>query len=33
MDAARAETMDEFNDLFQQSNAHPGPFVIELAVA
>lgn len=32
VDAARAETMDEFNLLFQQANARPGPFVIELVI-
>jgi acetolactate synthase I/II/III large subunit len=30
--AARAETMEQFNDLFRQSCATPGPFLIELAI-
>ena len=29
---ARAETMDEFNDLFASANRTPGPFVIELVI-
>ncbi len=29
--AARAETMERFNDLFAQSCARPGPFLIDLA--
>jgi acetolactate synthase-1/2/3 large subunit len=29
---ARAETMDRFNDLFAQSNARRGPFLIELVM-
>jgi len=32
VEAARAETMDTFNDLFRQANARSGPFVIELVV-
>lgn len=32
VEAARAETMEAFNDLFQQANARPGPFVIELVI-
>ena len=31
VEAARAETMEAFADLFQGANARPGPFVIELA--
>ena len=30
--AARAETLDQFTDLFAQANARPGPFLIELIV-
>jgi acetolactate synthase-1/2/3 large subunit len=33
VEAARAETMEEFNDLFAHANRRPGPFVIELATA
>ena len=29
--AARAATMEQFNDLFAQANARPGPFLIDLA--
>jgi acetolactate synthase I/II/III large subunit len=32
VEAARAETMEQFADLFQQANARPGPFVIELVI-
>lgn len=32
VEAARAETMEAFADLFGQANAHPGPFVIELVI-
>lgn len=32
VEGARAETMEAFTDLFQQANARPGPFVIELVV-
>ena len=32
VEAARAETMEAFNDLFAQANARPGPFVIELVI-
>ena len=32
VEAARADTMEAFNDLFQQANARSGPFVIELMV-
>ena len=32
VEAARAETMDAFADLFGQANARPGPFVIELVI-
>ena len=32
VDAARATTMDEFNDLFAQANSRPGPFLIELII-
>ena len=32
VEAARAETMEAFADLFSQANARPGPFVIELVV-
>ena len=32
VEAARAETMERFADLFAQANARPGPFVIELVV-
>ena len=32
VEAARAETMDSFADLFSQANARPGPFVIELVI-
>ncbi len=31
VEAARAETMEAFNDLFAQANRRPGPFLIELA--
>jgi acetolactate synthase-1/2/3 large subunit len=31
VEAARAETMEEFNDLFAAANRRPGPFLIELA--
>ncbi len=31
VEAARADTMETFADLFGQANARPGPFVIELA--
>ena len=30
--AAQATTMDQFNDLFEQANRTPGPFVIELLI-
>ena len=32
VEAARAETLDAFNDLFEQANARPGPFLIELVI-
>jgi len=32
VEAARAETMEAFADLFSQANARPGPFVIELVI-
>ena len=32
VEAARAETMEAFADLFAQANARPGPFVIELVI-
>lgn len=32
VEAARAETMDAFADLFRQANARSGPFVIELVI-
>ncbi len=32
VEAGRAETMEQFNDLFIQANARPGPFVIELVI-
>ena len=32
VDGARAETMEQFADLFGQANARPGPFVIELVI-
>ncbi len=32
VEAGRAETMEQFNDLFTQANARPGPFVIELVI-
>ncbi len=32
VEAGRADTMEAFADLFQQANARPGPFVIELVV-
>ena len=32
VEAARAETLDSFNDLFAQANNRPGPFLIELMV-
>jgi acetolactate synthase-1/2/3 large subunit len=32
VEAARASTMAEFNDLFAHANRRPGPFVIELAI-
>ncbi len=32
VEAARAETMERFADLFSQANARPGPFVIELVI-
>jgi acetolactate synthase-1/2/3 large subunit len=32
VDAARATTMEQFNDLFARSCAAPGPFVIELVI-
>ena len=32
VEAARAETLDSFADLFTQANARPGPFVIELVI-
>jgi acetolactate synthase-1/2/3 large subunit len=31
VEAARAGTMEAFNDLFAQANRRPGPFLIELA--
>ena len=30
VEAARAETMEQFSDLFASANARRGPFVIEL---
>jgi acetolactate synthase-1/2/3 large subunit len=33
VEAARADTMAEFNDLFAHANRRPGPFVIELTTA
>jgi acetolactate synthase-1/2/3 large subunit len=33
VEAARAETMEEFNDLFAAANRRPGPFLIDLATA
>ena len=32
VEAARAETMETFADLFEQANSRPGPFLIELVV-
>ncbi len=32
VEAARAATMEEFNDLFAQANSRPGPFLIELVI-
>ena len=32
VEAARAETMETFADLFAQANARPGPFLIELVI-
>ena len=32
VEAARAETMEGFADLFTQANASPGPFLIELVI-
>jgi acetolactate synthase-1/2/3 large subunit len=32
VDAAKATTMEEFNDLFERANKRPGPFVIELVI-
>jgi acetolactate synthase I/II/III large subunit len=32
VEAARAETMETFGDLFAQANARPGPFLIELVI-
>jgi acetolactate synthase I/II/III large subunit len=32
VEGARAETMEQFNDLFAGANARKGPFVIELVV-
>ncbi len=32
VEAARAETMDQFNDLFSTANRRNGPFVIELVI-
>ena len=32
VEAARAETLDSFADLFSQANSRPGPFVIELVI-
>jgi acetolactate synthase-1/2/3 large subunit len=32
VEAARAETMERFNDLFAQANTRRGPFVIELVI-
>ncbi len=32
VEAARADTVEAFADLFSQANARPGPFVIELVV-
>jgi acetolactate synthase-1/2/3 large subunit len=29
---AKAETMEQFNDLFEQANRTAGPFVIELVI-
>ncbi|GAC1493836.1 MAG: hypothetical protein NVS2B11_17500 [Acetobacteraceae bacterium] len=32
VEAAQADTMERFNELFRQANARPGPFVIELLI-
>ena len=32
VEAARAETMETFADLFEQANSRPGPFLIELVI-
>ena len=32
VEAARAETLEAFGDLFAQANARPGPFLIELVI-
>ncbi len=32
VEAARAETMEQFNDLFESANRRSGPFVIELVI-
>jgi acetolactate synthase-1/2/3 large subunit len=32
VEAARADTMEAFADLFSQANARPGPFAIELVI-
>ena len=32
VEAARAESLDSFADLFSQANSRPGPFVIELVI-
>ncbi|MNE92310.1 putative acetolactate synthase large subunit IlvX [compost metagenome] len=32
MEAARAESMERFNELFAMANARPGPFLIELVI-
>src|SRR5262249_52495104 len=32
VEAARADTMDAFNDLFQMANQRKGPFLIELVI-
>ncbi len=32
VEAARADTLDAFGDVFEQANARPGPFLIELVI-
>jgi acetolactate synthase-1/2/3 large subunit len=32
VEAARADTLEGFADLFTQANARPGPFLIELVI-